>query len=89
MFGSRITHAIAGEATTTRMGLQKTDVSVYNTVTRTSYGYYRRAELLETHVRKLIARDRSVKTRRGERTCPQDVRIQVNSVRELSSDDWQ
>ena len=34
------------------MGLQETDVSVYNTVPRTSYGCYRRAEvLLETHVR--------------------------------------
>ena len=42
---------------TTRMGLQETDVSVYNTVPRTSYGCYRRAELLETHVR--IDRDRA------------------------------
>ena len=38
------------------MGLQETDVSVYNTVPRTSYGCYTRAELLETHVR--IAGDR-------------------------------
>ena len=54
-FGSHIAHAIAGEATTTRIGHQETDVSVYNTVTRSSYGCYRRAELLETHVR--IARN--------------------------------
>ena len=33
------------------------NVSVYNTVPRTSYGYYTRAELLETHVR--IAGDQS------------------------------
>ena len=37
--------------------LQETDVSVYNTVLRTSYGCYRRAEWLETHVR--ISRDQS------------------------------
>ena len=46
-------HTIAGEATTTRMGLQETNVSVYNTVPRTSYG----SGLLKTHVR--IAGDRS------------------------------
>ena len=47
---SRITHAVAGEATTIQMDLQEMDVSVYNTVPRTSYGCYRRAEVLETHV---------------------------------------
>ena len=45
----------AGKATTTRLGLQEKDVSVYNTVPRTSCGCYQRVELLETHVR--IARD--------------------------------
>ena len=51
-------HTIAGEATTTRIGLQETGVSVYNAVPRTSCGCYRRAEVLETHV--CITRDRSV-----------------------------
>ena len=48
---------ISGEATTIQIGLQETDVSVYNAVPRTSYGCYRRAEVLETHVR--ITCDRS------------------------------
>ena len=48
---------ITGEATTTRIGLQETDVSVYNAVPRSSSGCYWRAEVLETHVR--ITRDLS------------------------------
>ena len=52
LFGCCIAHAIAGEATTIRVGLPEMDVSVYNTVPRSSYGCYRGAELLlKTHVR--------------------------------------
>ena len=61
MFGSCITQAMAGEATTTRLGLQETAVSVYNTVPQTSYGRLPQesgqAMLLEAHV--CIARSRA------------------------------
>ena len=67
MFGSHIAHAIAGEATTTLIGLQETDVSVYNTLPRTtSYGCYRRAEVLETHVRITRIAPRTVRLQRSD-----------------------